>query len=239
MWQDCPDDSKRDLVLLAKGAIKQNELPAQRRQYLLQRGFARVSGSDVVSDCRLMSRYATTYGEELNDLRRMFGTPEAYVDNVQAMLDHRLAHVRGMDNDLRNYIGHAIQRVREPALSLLTMRNVADRAIGLVFAAEAPGWQVPESWRVTRTFEGSGPLVIAKGNRGGQCKLLWEITDDDKRSPLAQFVTRPTAVLVDAIKSAGDFGNHYAETTAEHAAATCLLAIEMAAAVTRDLVRRG
>jgi len=60
--------------------------------------------------------------------------------------------------------------------------------------------------------------------------------------PLARFVTKPTALLVDALQSVGDFGQHredFPESSVSigYAAGIVMMAIELVDSLSRDLAR--
>ena len=74
--------------------------------------------------------------------------------------------------------------------------------------------------------------------------MLRLATGADNIRPLARLVTKPTALLVDALQSVGDFGQHredFPESSVSigYASGVVMIAIELVEVLSRDLARRN
>jgi len=66
------------------------------------------------------------------------------------------------------------------------------------------------------------------------------VTGTSEGAPLAKYVTKPTYLLLDVIKGAGDFAHHredHSVVTLPMAASLCLCAVELLDALARELPR--
>lgn len=240
LWDDCDEELRGDLVALARGPLPLAQIPQSRKVALVGRGYAAESGNQLKVACRLMERYAESKGAGVSDLRRLFAEPASYGSNVRALVELRLAQVQGASPDLRGAVEKAIRELdpSDPALCLVWFRTVAERALRLVWKMEAPAGKIPPAWapalQGTNAFAVGGALPRPLGQ---QCHLLDLITGTQSAPRVARFVRKPSFVLLDTLKSAGDFGQHSdgAPITLPQAAALCLCAVELLDALTREL----
>jgi hypothetical protein len=173
-------------------------------------------------------------------VRRLFGTSEQFEANVRGVLELRLAQVPDGDPELRSEVADLVEEVQHnPRKAARLARNVAERALDIIWQAELPDGRIPQAW--IAEWKHSGERVSdddrVPKRRGPQCGLLRLMTGTD--SPVARFVTRPTALLVDHLKSVGDFGHHKDprdEATCGFAVEVGFAAIELLDSLRRDLV---
>jgi len=76
---------------------------------------------------------------------------------------------------------------------------------------------------------------------GAQCNLLRVMTGTEKCKPVAKFITKQTALLIDYLQSVGDFGHHLEShpVTLGFVASACLCAVEFCECLARELINDG
>jgi len=254
LWDDCGVELQGDLAELAthegKG-IPSADLTAARQRRLAARGFSGVCGGRIHSACRLLARYALEQAPSVADLTRLFGSREGFERNVRSLLELRLAQVAtpSTDPELLHPLEAAVRELSpHPELALHWVRGIAGRALILLWNAElGPEQRFPEDWIAEWNRTGVHPQWLDGSRRlprklGAQCGALRLITGVEHVRPLARFATKPTALLIDALQSVGDFGQHRenfpeSRVTAGFAAAMVLTAIELLDSVNADLAR--
>ena len=252
LWDDCDIELRADLGTLADGDIPLSDLSADRRHELESRGFGRVSGENLRGSCRLIQRYAEEQAPALADLTRLFGTTVGFEAHVQTFLELRLkqAATPKTDQSLHDFVSRAIEDIgRNPELAINGIRGIADRALALIWEAELPHDRtLPKKWidEWKRGGEKSPPEDRGKlpSSSGAQCQILRLITGSAHISRQSRYITKTTYLLVNHLKSVGDFGQHrgdYPETTISvgFAATVVLAAISLIESLTTDLQRDG
>jgi len=240
LWQDCPADIQGDLVELADRDIPLSEIPESRRRAMEERGLAAASGNQLWFSCRLMQHHARKRGQGVANMRRLFGSPERYDENIRALLELRFAQIKGGDAEVAGYIEKAIRDLKpDPCHSIVWTRNIAERALKMIWAAELPDGSIPMAWIDQWKAAGEGRwLQDANVPRqsGPQCGLLRLMTGTQNSRPVARYVTKATAILLDHIQSVGDFGQHpECSISLQFAASVCLAEIAMLESLTENL----
>lgn len=253
LWEDCSLELRGDIAALVENdGTPISELAVPRQRALDSRGYGVISGNRMRPACRLMGKYAVQQGPSVADLKRLFGASANFEANVRGLLELRLAHMANanVDAELMNYLKNAVRDLEPvPEMALKWVRSIASRTLALIWAAELGSDQkIPEEW--IREWQGSGERLqwLDGGQRvprrqGAQCNVLRLATGADNIRPMARFATKPTALLVDALQSVGDFGQHREDfpesvVTTGYAAAVVMMAVELADSLSRDL-RRG
>ena len=252
LWDDCDIELRADLGTLAGSNIPLSDLSADRRHELESRGFGRVSRKNLRGSCRLIQRYAEEQAPALADLTRLFGTAAGFETHVQTFLELHLkqAATPKTDPSLHDFVSRAIEDIgRNPELAINGIRGIADRALALIWEAELPHDRtLPKKWidEWKRGGEKSPPEDRGKlpSSSGAQCQILRLITGSARISRQSRYITKTTYLLVDHLKSVGDFGQHrgdYPETTISvgFAATVVLAAISLIESLTTDLQRDG
>ena len=119
----------------------------------------------------------------------------------------------------------------------------------LIWEAELPDdKKLPPNWLKDWQLGGVKSLPEDGGKlprgAGAQCHVLRLITGSDRIPRQSEYVTKTTFLLVDYLKSAGDFGQHRSEfpetdITVGFAATVVLAAISLVESLTADLQRDG
>ena len=234
LWDDCPIELQSVLAALANDNLSISEVPDHDIRDLELRGFARSSGNNLRSSCRLMAQYAREQAGEVNNLRRLFGDAERFEGNIRSLLELRLAQIAEVDPGLLGDVKNVVRDLHpQPTQSTTWARSIADRALDLIWKAELPsGGSIPEAWK----FVGVRFYQLPR-RRGQQCNILRQITGTEDHAPVAKYVTKPTYLLVDHLQSVGDFGQHKQGTTVSVsiAASFCLSAIALCESLAKDL----
>ena len=252
LWDDCDIELRADLGTLAGGDIPFSDLSDRRRRAIEDRGFGRVSKKRLRGSCRLIQRYAEEQAPALADLTRLFGTTIDFETHVQTFLELRLkqAATPSTDQYLHDFVSRAIEDIgRNPELAINGIRGIAERALTLIWEAELPPDKaLPSDWIDGWTNKDQRDLPGNQGELpselGRQCQILRLITGSAQTLRQSIYVTKTTYLLIDHLKSVGDFGQHrrdYPETTISvgFAATVVLAAISLVENLTADLQRDG
>ena len=238
LWDDCPIELRSALTELSTtDNARATEVPERRKRQLLFRGFAQESRGGLRSSCRLMAEYARRRKDEVAYLNRLFGDPDCFDDNIQGMLELRLEGIASrVDPRLAEFVRKAIRDLHpDPNGAVVWMRSIAETALDLIWKAElGPDRSLPEAWKFAGIVFDEGRFP---GNRGPQCAILRGITGTGQSARVAEFVTKPTCLLVDHIHSIGNFGQHRdgQEVSLPTAASFCLSAIELCERLSGEL----
>jgi hypothetical protein len=200
-----------------------------------------------------MAKFALQQAPAVADLKRLFGTIEAFDANIRSLLEHRLAQVLSVKTDatLRGFLQSAVRDLEpDPELALKWVRSIASRSLSMIWDAElGPDQKLPDAWLSEWKQGGERLQWLDAAQRlprkqGAQCNVLRLATGADNIRPMAKHVTKPTALLVDALQSVGDFAQHRddfpeSRVSKEFAAAVVLVALELVDSLNRDLARHA
>ncbi|MEI6442772.1 MAG: ATP-binding protein [Nostocales cyanobacterium ELA583] len=248
LWDDCSDEMKSDLASAAERGIPQNQLPHSRKSELEKRGFLQATGGTLKPACKIIKEYARLRTPGVNDLYRLFGMGNAFDENIPGTLGLRFAQISQVDPALSNYVRMAIRDLSpSPEGSLVWMRNIAKRSLQLIWEKELPrDRSIPQNWinewqRSGEWRDGlldSGRLLPVSDGR--QCSILRLATGTQDSHSVTKYITKTTYVLVNHIKSIGDFGQHRENQDFVNigtAASFCMSAIALCESLYNDLNR--
>lgn len=247
LWDDCDVELRSDLDTIGRGDVSLTELGAARRRTLVERGFGRESRNRLIGSCRLMQRHARDQAPAIADLTRLLGTAGGFRVHVQSILKLRLDQVSeggAVDEELRDLVGLAIRDLAPvPERALIWVRNVAERALLVVWEAEElpRDRTLPREW-TTEWDNDDVNYPRDQGNRplasGQQCSVLRLATGTDRTTRRTRYLTKPTFLLLDHLQSVGNFGQHRSdgpEVTVGFAATILSSAISLVECLARDL----
>jgi len=242
LWSDCPAELKATLADVANGRpTPPDQVPLARLEDLQNRGFARATEKNVVSACGLMEKHAKRNKDAVPDIKRLFAAKTDYEKNIRPLLELRLAHLTGIDSDLKDYIEIAVRELHKPHVSIAQLRSVANRALDLVWSVEGENGNIPASW--ARTWKGDPAKNPFNGkipaSSGDQLFVLDRATDDRNAVPLKK-MTRSLFLLLSQVHDTGNLGQHQRAATKgivdlSFMAAQCFTAIELAAQLANTL----
>lgn len=244
LWDDCSMEVQSDLIDLTKIDIHLSRISDQRREFLEIRGYAKVSGSQLKANCRLLQKYVEKQGSQVTDLRRLFSEIHDYERNVRSLLELRLAQIPNGDRDLQRQIEYVIRELNtEPTDAVIWFRNITDKALDLIWNAELPTRKIPQDWidQWHQDNEWTSTTNNLPNSRGIQCDILRVMTNTrkGKTRPVARFVSKSTVLLISHIQSFGDFGQHTEgqKVSLGTAVALCLSVIELYESLSRELAK--
>ena len=244
LWMDCPEESQRDIGMLARGDLPAADLRAERIRYLTERGIASDSGKRVRLVSGFLRQIAGEKEQDISGVRRLFERPEGFRANIRTVLELRIRQIEVGDPELIKLVQRAVRHLPdEPDAALGSARLILDRALSLIWATEAPGGKIPAEWidawkfsGLTREVENFGRDPRLPEPRGKQCGLLRLATGGQFVAPVAKRACKATYVLVEHMNQMGDFANHAkGEHSLTMAVAYCLAAVELIESVGRDL----
>lgn len=244
LWDDCDDELRFRL-----GTLSDGDLPAADKccHALTERGLGRVENKRLRSSCRLMERYAKTKESETAYLKKILDAPSGFETHVLSLLKLRLSQVSQdrMDGELSDYVRWAIRDLAlAPKNALVWIRQVANRALHLIWAAELPpDRRLPDAWLDEWKHAGIQNLPDERGkiphdSAGQECRILRLISGSERAPRQSRYVTRTTSLLVNHLHSVGNFGQHRPdgeEVTVGFAAAVVLSAISLVECLAHDL----
>ena len=211
---------------------------------LIEKGFAKKSGSNVQSSCRLLERFVANNVSDVGSMLRLFGTPEAFRANARQVLERRLSHLNGVDPTLIRFLARGLDDLPDhPDVCLANVRGIVDKSLDQIWAIElAQGKTIPAEHFTAWQFEGErGPEQYWNGQlpqkRCHQVRLLHLLTGTDKSPARAKVFTKATFVLVNAAHGFGDFGQHLEGLAIDFGVAFAAMCIcfELAATLDREL----
>lgn len=249
LWLDCPEESRDDVVRLSNGEIPSAEMPTDRKRYLVDRGIAVEAGRKVRLANRFVERIAGQRTRDVSGARSLFERPENFALNIRAVLEFRIAQIDCGDEELVKLLRRAVRHLpNEPDATLSSARDILDRALDLIWSAEAPGGRVPQKWiahwqaiEVENNWKISAATEYVRDSsipeeRGRQCALLRLATGQHRIRAISAKVTKRTYVLVEHMNQIGDLKNHSrSEPTVTMATAFCMAAIELVESLGREL----
>jgi hypothetical protein len=249
LWRDCPDAVRGDVVRLVSSdeAITDGD----RRGFLIDNGIAAPSGGKLRLTNGLMKELARSRGSDVTDVRRLFDGADAFSSNVRSVLELRLAAVPGGDPELRRLASRSFGEVPDdPSGCLGRARDIAERALALIWAAEAPDGKVPEKWIEVWKHAGrqldwlpSNRRLPSLDKRGDHCTILRLATGNDRVDPVVARLTKASFILLEHVVNVGNHRNHRDNiggpgASLGMAVAFCFAVIELIESLARDLEPR-
>jgi hypothetical protein len=247
LWNDLPAEMKTDLADLALRELRVSQVPEGRLRELESRGLVQRAGKKLQFACHLFERFVAREAPEVGSLQRLFGEAEQFERNIRTLLEMRLAHVPEVDSALHGYVQHAIRHLDpDPRHSAVWFRNIADRALDLVWKKElGDGVTLPDKW--LEEWERAGLRNMPDDGhgrlppeRGRQLRVLRLATGTGVRGQtirrVSRYVSRQTALLIEHLQRAGNLGQHQGdEVMRPFAVSLCVTAISLLANLATDL----
>ena len=249
LWLDCAQEMRGDIVQLLRGELPAADVPADRLRLLVGLGIATKRGTKLRLTNRFVEKLATDRHTDVSGARQLFEQPTDFTTNIRTVLELRIAQVSGADRVLAQVVQRAIRHLPEDAGGVLgSARDILDRALELVWAAEAPDGRVPKEWiskwqameatsgrKISNVAEYGRDSAIPD-ERGRQCALLRLATGMQRVPPVTSKVTKSTQVLIEHMNQLGDLKNHSrGEPSLLLAVAFSFTAIELCEALKREL----
>jgi hypothetical protein len=247
LWRDCSAEEQGRLDDLCRDrSVGAGALTPAARQSLQARGFVAVKDNRLSLQCQALAQYVCRLAPTAAEALLLFDQPDRWMVSEARALQFRLGHLRaeGVDEELASHLRLAVENVLTQQVFRRQVRGVNERALSLVWDAELPTRQIPPEWTDgwKRAGLNSAPEGSVPVDPGPQVWLLRLMTNPKKGGKRrSHCITRRTAILIDHLQAAGDFGQHTdgEETswTVPFCLAVCHSALELAASLIADLRR--
>ncbi|MCB1087921.1 MAG: hypothetical protein KDM63_12800 [Verrucomicrobiae bacterium] len=244
LWSHCDTEEQTALAAIASEPVKASSLPFERKKSLLQRGYIAENRKGVHCSCEIMRKYAGRHGSSIEDIRRIFGSPNTYGERIREAMEIRISQLNGVDSRLFQFVTGALRALGEHHdNAVFAARGIAERAINLVFQAECPAGTIDEGWITKWKMDGARAPAEAFDGRippksWKKRDLLLLMTGSDSSTPVAKHITKGTALLIAHLWEVGRPGVHLEE---EHefsplfAGSVCFAAVELCEHLAREL----
>lgn len=244
-WEDCTEEQRAFVARVYEADSFEPEASDCRlAASLTERGFLIQDGRKVRIGCRSLGNFlADGPGGTANVLHSLFGTPEAFTNNTKGLLQLRFAAMRGVDEELADYLRNAIDNVDKPHVMIRNIRALIERCFVLIWDRALPDRKIPPEWTEEwRKPDRDGnevrnpPEGYVPGRLGQQCRLLDLMTDARKTRRTS--IRRSTYVLINGLQGVGDYGQHPEgeKITQDYGVAICLSALQLVRQLTEDLL---
>lgn len=242
LWIDCPP-SCQDLLrrVLNEGAVSRAGIATADADALVDRGFVHSAANRMQRPSRLLARYLEEHSSEGNSIVHLFRDQGDYLLNMRYVLERRIAQIDGIDKELQRYLTLGVRELPDfPKVFFSNIRGIVDRALEMIWSAELDKKRIPSEWTSVWRFNGENKAEewLTRFPQGGQrLRLLDLMTGTQRCDPCAQYVTKSTYVLANAVQGFGDFGQHQEGALIDPCTAYSALhlCIELASALARDL----
>ncbi|MCW8091560.1 ATP-binding protein [Alteromonas sp. ASW11-130] len=241
LWHDCSPATQDNIRLLVEESEIQGASHSDKTS-IVEKGFARASGSKLIKPSRLLQSYLESLANEKGAIDRLFGNEAAFSQNFNNVISRRLAHILNIDTDLMRYLQTNLEHLpNHPSICLEGMRGLINKCFDIIWNAEFGGKTVPDGhfdiWRHHGESERLQDFKTSFPQGGKRLSLLKVLTTPERSNPLAKVVSQSTYVAINALYPFGDFGQHQeGEKMNLHMVySSMLLAVELVASLQNDL----
>lgn len=242
LWIDCPP-SCQDLLrrVLDEGAVARSGIATADADTLVERGFVHSVANRMQRPSRLLTKYLAEHSNEGNAIVRLFSAPEDYLLNMRYVLERRVAQIGSIDKELHRYLTLGMGELPDfPKVFFSNIRGILDRALEMIWSAELNQKKIPSEWISVWRCNGEHRFEewLTRFPQGGQrLRLLDLMTGTQRSNPCAEYVTKSTYVLANAVQGFGDFGQHQEGAPIDPCTAYSALhlCVELASALAREL----
>jgi hypothetical protein len=214
--------------VIARGTLEGNHGSMEKTLKAL--GLVKSKGGKLESSCGMLDKFLGSQKEGLCSVRELFGSPEAYARNIQAVSSLRNSHSQSTDPDLQEFISGALADQKNPKVFLGRIRNIIEHALCMVWKVEAPNQEVPK-------FTSPFGLEFMQKCEGGrrlpnevpkQLRCL-DLLTDPRNGASPKRVNRKIYCLLNSLKGYGDLGQHQQGSFVSpgFAAVVCLTVVEL------------
>ena len=241
LWHDCAPATQELMRLISENGEAQN-INANDKQSILEKGFARSSSSKLVKPSRLLNRYLDTLADEGSSLDRLFGETPSYEANFNSVIAKRINQLPCIDNDLNRYLLRCVEDLpNHPGVCLSGIRGIVNQCFDIIWITEFGGKTVPEGyfdiWRHNGEPAGIQDFKTSFPQGAKRLGLLRLLTGSERSNSLAKVVSRSTYFAISSACPFGDFGQHKEGENIDlnMVYSALLLCVELVASLSRDL----
>jgi hypothetical protein len=212
---------------------------------LIERGFVFVTGNKLHRASRLLGIHLDELPNEESSLARLFSNPIAYETNLRTVFQHRISQIKNLSSELEKNLKHLIREIPDdPNYLLRQVRGFENDAFELIWRFEIPDKRIPSSWMSVWLNNGEHRVDEWKTTfpQGFQrVRLLKLMTGSELSAPCAQFITKQSYVLMNAVHGFGDFGQHQdgAAVSVGSGYAALHLCLELALSLNNDFMKQS
>jgi len=241
LWHDCAPATQELTRLISESGEAQN-VNFSDKQSILEKGFARASGSKLVKPSRLLNRYLTSLADEGGSLDRLFSEAQSYEANFNNVIAKRINQLPNIDSELNRYLLRCVEDLpNHPGVCLSGIRGIVDRSFDLIWNAEFGGKTIPEGyfdvWRHNGEPSDIQGFKTSFPQGAKRLRLLKLLTGSERSNSLAKVVSRSTYFVISSACPFGDFGQHQEGENIDLSMiySALLLCVELVASLSRDL----
>jgi hypothetical protein len=143
LWTECSSDVKNAFHLLIENdEIENNLIGKEETRYLLARGFAVRDGGKIRSYCRLFEKHVLGAKPDTGTLERMFGSWEAYKNEIRTLLELRIKQIRVVNLRLHKLVSQCVGDIPDyPDDCLNNLTRIEELALDIIWQYEFGGAQ--------------------------------------------------------------------------------------------------
>lgn len=214
--------------VIARGTLEGNHGTMEKTLRTL--GLVKTKGGKVENATGMLQKFVGSQNEGLCSVRELFGSPEAYARNIQAVSSLRNSHSQSTDPDLQEFISGALADQKNPKVFLGRIRNIIEHALSMVWKVEAPNQELPKftspfGLEFMQKCEGARRLP----NEPPKQLRCLDLLTDSRNGASPKRVNRKIYCLLNSLKGYGDLGQHQQGgfVSPGFAAVVCLTVVEL------------
>jgi hypothetical protein len=138
LWSDCNSDVKTAFHMIVENdGIDQDQVGKEETRFLLARGFAARSGNKITASCRMFTQHVRGAGPDTGTLDRMFGTWDAYRNEIRSILELRIKQIRIVNARLHRLVTRCLDDIPDfPNDCLNNLTSIEEIALDTIWQHE-------------------------------------------------------------------------------------------------------
>lgn len=143
LWGECSSDVKNAFHMVVENdGIDKDRIGKEETRYLLARGFAVRDGAKIKSSCRLFEKHVLGAKPDTGTLERMFGSWEAYRNEIRTLLELRMKQIRIVNVRLHKLVSQCVGDIPDyPDDCLNNLTRIEELALDIIWQYEFGGAQ--------------------------------------------------------------------------------------------------
>lgn len=252
LWNECSATTKSAYhLIIENNGFDKDRIGKEETRYLLARGFAVRDGSQIKPSCRMFEQHVRGAKPDTGTLDRLFGTWQAYRNEIRSLLELRMKQIRVVHARLHKLVNQCLSDIPDyPDDCLNNLTRIEELALDLIWQHEFGGTQsIPgdlvaywtrhprDSDKIIKRRMDDNDWMLSR-DRLKQLVILQRLTGSAPDfAPKAKSVSKDTYVLLNAIHQFRNRTEH-ADGQPIHegvAASAVLLCIELLSCLEREL----
>ncbi|REJ90689.1 MAG: hypothetical protein DWQ35_15935 [Planctomycetota bacterium] len=143
LWTECTASAKNAFQLIVENdSLDKDRIGKEETRYLLARGFAVRDGAKIKSSCRLFEQHVRGAKPDTGTLDRLFGSWEAYQNEIRTLLELRMKQIRIINARLHKLVSQCLGDIPDyPDDCLNNLTRIEELALDLIWQHEFDGAQ--------------------------------------------------------------------------------------------------